>query len=129
VSQERLEAWRRARREEQAAKAAAEAGRASYKAYCDVSEAKLTKLYEEVQGEFSNYYREINGDDEGEFTAKLLPEDGKLDLTVDFHKRGMFPPGAYHSEGHQDGMGVCIYLGSSGVCVGRSRGSSVGKRL
>ena len=22
----------------------------------------------------------------------------------------MFPPGAYHSEGHQDGMGVCLYL-------------------
>src|SRR5580658_10342041 len=22
----------------------------------------------------------------------------------------MFPPAAYHSEGHQDGMGVCMYL-------------------
>jgi len=22
----------------------------------------------------------------------------------------MFPPGAYHSEGHQDGMGICLYL-------------------
>lgn len=22
----------------------------------------------------------------------------------------MFPPGAYHSEGHQDGMGLCLYL-------------------
>jgi len=31
-------------------------------------------------------------------------------LLVDFHKKGMFPPGAYHSEGHQDGMGVCLYL-------------------
>ena len=22
----------------------------------------------------------------------------------------MYPPAAYHSEGHQDGMGVCLYL-------------------
>jgi hypothetical protein len=29
---------------------------------------------------------------------------------VDFHKKGMFPPGAFHSEGHQDGMGLCLYL-------------------
>jgi hypothetical protein len=29
---------------------------------------------------------------------------------VDFYGRGFFPPGAYHSEGHQDGMGLCLYL-------------------
>lgn len=27
-----------------------------------------------------------------------------------FYDKGMFPPGAYHSEGHRDGMGVCLYL-------------------
>ena len=35
---------------------------------------------------------------------------GKLDFKVDFYGIGMFPPAAYHSEGHQDGMGVCLYL-------------------
>jgi hypothetical protein len=34
----------------------------------------------------------------------------KLDFDVNFYERGLFPPGAYHSEGHQDGMGVCLYL-------------------
>jgi hypothetical protein len=29
---------------------------------------------------------------------------------VDFYGRGLFPPGAYHSEGHQDSMGLCLYL-------------------
>jgi hypothetical protein len=29
---------------------------------------------------------------------------------VNFYERGLFPPGAYHSEGHQDSMGVCLYL-------------------
>lgn len=110
VAQERLEALRRAQRDEQAAKRAADAGRAAYKAYCEVAERKLSDLYGKVEGEFCEYYRAINGDDEGGFTAKLSPENGKLDLMVDFYNRGMFPPGAYHSEGHQDGMGVCLYL-------------------
>jgi hypothetical protein len=29
---------------------------------------------------------------------------------VNFYNRGMYPPAAFHSEGHQDGMGVCLYL-------------------
>ena len=30
-------------------------------------------------------------------------------LTLIFMAR-VFPTGAYHSEGHQDGMGLCLYL-------------------
>lgn len=44
------------------------------------------------------------------FTAKLTPSEGKLEFDVNFYGRGLFPPGAFHSEGHQDGMGVCLYL-------------------
>ena len=40
----------------------------------------------------------------------IEPSEGKLDLEVNFYERGLFPPAAYHSEGHQDGMGVCLYL-------------------
>lgn len=110
IAQERLESLRRSRRELEEKKANAARGRAAYKAYCDVSEKALTSLYEQVEEEFATFYRLINHDDEGEFKAKLEPADGRLDLRVDFHKKGMFPPGAYHSEGHQDGMGVCLYL-------------------
>lgn len=110
IAQERLESLRRTRRELEETKANAARGRAAYKAYCDVSEKALTSLYEQVEEEFATFYRLINHDDESEFKAKLEPADGKLDLRVDFHKKGMFPPGAYHSEGHQDGMGVCLYL-------------------
>lgn len=63
-----------------------------------------------MQEDFSTFYRAINDDDEATFTAKLTPSEGKLDLDVNFYERGLFPPGAYHSEGHQDGMGVCLYL-------------------
>jgi hypothetical protein len=73
-------------------------------------EGELNTLYEDVQADFSTFYRAINGDDEAKFTAKLTPSAGKLDFDVNFYERGLFPPGAYHSEGHQDGMGVCLYL-------------------
>ena len=43
--------------------------------------------------------------------SQVLSEKiGKLGFDVDFYGRGHFPPGAYHSEGHQDGMGLCLYL-------------------
>jgi len=48
--------------------------------------------------------------DEDTFEARLTPSMGKLGFDVDFYGRGHFPPGAYHSEGHQDGMGLCLYL-------------------
>lgn len=49
-------------------------------------------------------------DDEGKFTGELNAEPAKLSFNVDFFGRGTFPPGAYHSEGHQDGIGLCLYL-------------------
>ncbi len=110
IAQERLEKWRLARRDFEQKKTHAARGRAMSKVYNDISEKALTTLYESVEKEFGEFYRIINHDDEGDFTAKLEPSEGKLGLLVDFHKKGMFPPAAYHSEGHQDGMGVCLYL-------------------
>jgi hypothetical protein len=110
VAQERLNNWRIARRNAEEKKRNASLGKSAYRIYCEVSEASLLTLYHEVEEEFGSYYRLINHDDEGEFKAKFEAADGKLGLLVDFHKKGMFPPGAYHSEGHQDGMGVCLYL-------------------
>jgi energy-coupling factor transporter ATP-binding protein EcfA2 len=110
VAQDRLNSWRLARRDAEKKNAAASRGKIVYKTYCDVAETALVDLYAEVEGDFGKYYQLLNNDDEGEFKAKFEPTDGKLGLLVDFHKKGMFPPGAYHSEGHQDGMGVCLYL-------------------
>ena len=70
----------------------------------------LEKLYDEVADDFTAHYRSINREDEGEFEGKLIPSAAKLGFDVDFYGRGKFPPGAYHSEGHQDGMGLCLYL-------------------
>lgn len=110
TAQVRLSDYREAMRKNKAAEIAENSIRAAYKIYCDVLEEELNALYEQVQDDFSTYYRALNGDDEGKFTAKLTPTEGKLEFDVNFHERGLFPPGAFHSEGHQDGMGVCLYL-------------------
>ncbi|MDQ3221931.1 MAG: chromosome segregation protein SMC [Gemmatimonadota bacterium] len=110
IAQER---WMRARlARADHAKAAATQLTAStvYQTYCNVADEVLVTLYKTVEDGFSDYYREINADDEAAFKAELEPSAGKLDLLVDFYSIGMFPPAAYHSEGHQDGMGVCLYL-------------------
>jgi hypothetical protein len=42
-----------------------------------VLETELNALYEEVQKDFSRFYRAVNEDDEAGFTAKLTPERGQ----------------------------------------------------
>ena len=66
----------------------------------------MNTLYDTVQEDFSTFYRALNGTDEMKFMAKLKPTAGSLDFDVNFYGRGLYPPAAYHSEGHQDGMGV-----------------------
>jgi hypothetical protein len=73
-------------------------------------ESELDTLYQNVEADFRTFYRAIHGEDEANFTAKLTPSAGQLDFKVDFYGRDPFPPTAYHSEGHQDSMGVCLYL-------------------
>lgn len=110
VVQERYEAYRAVslnlkKTEEQAA-----LSREVYNLYAKISTQTLDQIYKGVQGHFSTLYRSVNHEDEDKFQAKLEPSIGKLAFDVDFYGRGFFPPGAYHSEGHQDGMGLCLYL-------------------
>lgn len=70
----------------------------------------LEGIYDKVAQDFSNYYRVINREDEETLVGKLTSAPAKLNFDVDFYGRGLFPPGAYHSEGHQDAMGLCLYL-------------------
>lgn len=83
---------------------------AVYEAYCQAMDEALNSLYYTVQEDFSRYYGQLNADDESTFSARLTPSQGSLAFEVDFYGIDMFPPNAYHSEGHQDGMGVCLYF-------------------
>ncbi|MGY3473604.1 AAA family ATPase [Bradyrhizobium ottawaense] len=110
LAQERLEHYRTARLKLAAGNLRAERATKVSSTYGKVTTAALERIYKEVEAAFASYYRKINEDDESTFTAKLMPSIGKLGFDVDFYGRGHFPPGAYHSEGHQDGMGLCLYL-------------------
>lgn len=110
LAQERLETYRTARLKFSAGKVRADRATKVFTTYGTVTTNALEKIYKEVETAFARYYRKINEEDEKTFTAKLIPSIGKLGFDVDFYGRGHFPPGAYHSEGHQDGMGLCLYL-------------------
>lgn len=110
VAQERWKRVRQGRAASTKAEAANKTAQTVYDTFNEVADAALTALYKSVEDDFSTYYRQINSDDESSFRAGLAPTAGKLGLEVDFYGLGMFPPMAYHSEGHQDGMGVCLYL-------------------
>lgn len=110
AANERLEAWRDAMRNLASAKANAELAKKIASIYTATSDTVLAGIYQKVEKDFIALYRFVNSDDEDKFEAKLTPSLGKLGFDVDFYGRGFFPPGAYHSEGHQDGMGLCLYL-------------------
>jgi recombinational DNA repair ATPase RecF len=110
TAQLRLGDLREASKTKEAAEAAKATAKVAYDAYCAIQEAELNSLYEEVQQDFSTFYRALNGQDESKFTARFTPTAGSLGFDVNFYERGLYPPAAYHSEGHQDGMGVCLYL-------------------
>ncbi|MQW61598.1 AAA family ATPase [Sinorhizobium meliloti] len=110
LADERLDIYRKARQKHAAARVRADRASKVFKTYGTVTTGALEKIYKDVETAFASYYRKINEDDEKAFSAKLIPAIGKLGFDVDFYGRGHFPPGAYHSEGHQDGMGLCLYL-------------------
>lgn len=72
-------------------------------------EAVFKKLFSDVESDFVSYYKFLNQDEE-KFTAKLVDQRSTVDLKVDFYDRGLHPPHALHSEGHQDSMGICLFL-------------------
>jgi recombinational DNA repair ATPase RecF len=70
----------------------------------------LGRLYGEISDRFSELYRRLHESDESTFGAKMQPHGAGLNFEVDFFGRGNHPPHALHSEGHQDSMGLCLYL-------------------
>lgn len=78
----------------------------------------LGGLYSEICERFIQLYSELHSNDEGGFNALLEPDGAGLRLEVDFFGRGEHPPHALHSEGHQDSMGLCLYLALAEHLVG-----------
>lgn len=120
IGQERLEAYRTISVKHKRAEDKAGFALKAYEIYATASTSILEGLYAKVAKDFADLYRFINRDDESKFQAKLTPSIGKLGFDADFYNRGFFPPGAYHSEGHQDSMGICLYLALMRHLMGKS---------
>ena len=84
TAQLRLSDYREAHAQEQGGRDRYDTAKAAYDTYCSVLEEELNALYDEVEKDFSTFYRAINEDDESTFTAKLTPSEGKLDLRGQF---------------------------------------------
>lgn len=119
-AEQRFKDYKAARKIEKDAQKSRDAGKVAYDAWCAAMESELDALYEAVEDDFSNFYRILNDGDEQRFVARFKATEGRLDFDVNFYERGLFPPGAFHSEGHQDGMGVCLYLALMKRLLGES---------
>jgi len=70
----------------------------------------LGVLYDGIRDRFVELYILLHRSDEGQFKADIHPDGAGLDFEVEFYGHGQHPPQALHSEGHQDSMGICLYL-------------------
>ncbi len=82
-------------------------------AFQSARETVLGQLYLEVKDRFVELYKRLHEPDEAAFAADLGTTDAGVRLQVDFHGREMCSPMALHSEGHQDSMGLCLFLALS----------------
>ncbi len=80
------------------------------KEYENARDAVLEGLYSRIADRFVKFYCLLHDHESEHFAASLNPRKASLDFQVDFLGRGVHPPQALHSEGHQDSMGVCLFL-------------------
>lgn len=88
----------------------ADTARALSELYSTTKDTVLENLFKSVNSDFSEYYKYLHGEDEDGFESELKPDGSTLDFKVDFYGRGKHHPRALHSEGHQDSMGLCLYM-------------------
>lgn len=69
----------------------------------------LDDVYSSISDRFDRLYTAIHSD-EVNFRSKISSSAAGMDFQVDFYGKGEHPPNALHSEGHQDSMGLCLYL-------------------
>src|SRR5680860_1585135 len=82
--------------------------------YCQAKDDILNGLYDAIKARFVEIYSQLHAEDGEDAFEALLEHDGaSLDFRVEFFGRGLHPPQALHSEGHQDSMGICLYLALS----------------
>ena len=78
--------------------------------YEKARDSLLGGLYSRIADRFVEFYCVLHDHESEHFSASLRPQRASLTFEVDFMGRGTHPPHALHSEGHQDSMGICLFL-------------------
>ena len=78
--------------------------------YEKARDAVLEGMYSRIADRFVQFYKVLHAHEGDHFDARLQPQGAGLTFDVDFMGRGTHPPHALHSEGHQDSMGICLFL-------------------
>ena len=108
--EENLTSLEKAEGRHQATKASLQRAHAVLESFQQARDKVLKKIYDSIKDRFVSLYKALHGADEDEFDAIIEPDGAALNLEVGFYGRGVHPPHALHSEGHQDSMGLCLYL-------------------
>lgn len=86
----------------------------------DATKEVFDELFNSIKERFVQLYKKLHGEDEGKFEAEIIQEGAGVNMSVDFYGLGQNPPHALHSEGHQDSMGLCLFLAlNEKVCEGK----------
>ena len=78
-------------------------------AYLAARDDVLGDTFDRISDQFAAFYSGINPD-EATFGSELNQTNTGVKFSVGFHNEGCHPPNALHSEGHQDLMGVALFL-------------------
>ena len=78
--------------------------------YEKARDAVLEGMYSRIADRFVQFYKVLHAHEGDHFGATLQPQGAGLSFDVNFMGRGTHPPHALHSEGHQDSMGICLFL-------------------
>lgn len=81
----------------------------AHKEFLAARDTVFADVYEAISESLNYYYTQINPD-EGGLGSTLSPTNTGVKFSVGFHDGETHPPHALHSEGHQDSMGVCLFL-------------------
>lgn len=77
--------------------------------FAEAREESLADLYSSIEANFNDYYTTINPDEEE--INLTLDYDGTDSVDIEAkHGEERDSPLAYHSEGHIDTMGICLFL-------------------
>lgn len=79
--------------------------------FLQARETALNQEFSEISKRFIELYSQLHNDGEVvDFSAKLTPTEHGVNLSASFADEGHHDPVALHSEGHQDSMGLCLFL-------------------